>query len=321
MKPRIMLFEPMLDAIERRLDADYEVCRMTTPQGRDLAEREPDTIRAVATGGGTGLSRDWMDRLTRLGIIAVNGVGTDKVDLVEAQRRGIHVSTTQGVLTDDVADLGMALILGVLRRLGDGERLVRSGDWARGRKLPLGTSLKGRRLGILGLGQIGRALGRRGEAFGMSVSYWNRSPVADAPSWSSFATPTDLASDSDILAVCIAATTATEAMVNAALLDALGPRGVLVNVARGSVIDEPALIESLRSGAIAGAGLDVFLGEPAIDPAFAELKNTFLMPHQGSATMETRIAMGEMVLANLEAYFAGEQPPHCVMQEKRAAAS
>ncbi|MCE7029992.1 2-hydroxyacid dehydrogenase [Jiella sp. CBK1P-4] len=304
----------MLAEIEERLDAAYAVVRLFEPGGAEAAKAAEGRIRAVVTGGGTGLAREWFDRLPELGLVAVNGVGTDKVDLDLARRRAIHVSTTPGVLTDDVADLAMALVLGILRRLGEGDRLVRSLHWSQGGTLPLGSSLRGRRLGILGLGQIGRALARRAEAFGMTIAYWNRSPVEAPAAYRRCDTPTALASECDVLAVCLAGTAATENMVSHEVLAALGKDGVLVNVARGSVVDEDALIAALRDGTIAGAGLDVFVGEPKIRNEFMTLENVLLMPHQGSATIETRRAMGELVLANLAAFFDGATPPTSVIQ-------
>lgn len=311
MKPDILLVEPMMQIIEAKLDAAYTVHRLYDPAQKEKLDAVSGSIRAVVTGGGTGLANDRIESFPSLGIIAINGVGTDKVDLPFARGHNVHVTTTPGVLTDDVADIGIALMLSVLRRITEGDRMVRDGRWARGETLPLSTSPKGKRLGILGLGQIGQALARRGEAFGMSVRYYNRSPVADV-SWSACATPVDLARDSDVLAVCIAATSATQNIVDQAVLDALGKDGILINVARGTVIDEDALIHSLNEGVIAGAGLDVFVGEPRIRPEFSSVPNTVLMPHQGSATLETRLAMGELVLTNLAAYFAGEKPPTTV---------
>jgi lactate dehydrogenase-like 2-hydroxyacid dehydrogenase len=170
---------------------------------------------------------------------------------------------------------------------------------------------KGKRVGILGLGQIGRAFGRRAEAFGMSVRYWNRSPVTDTD-WKSCASPVELADDSDVLCVIVAANAQTQNIVNAEVLKALGPKGVLINIARGTVVDEDALLAALNDGTIAGAGLDVFVGEPNIRKEFFTAPNTVLIPHQGSATIETRVAMGELVLSNLAAHFAGEKPPTTV---------
>ncbi|HEX2147053.1 MAG TPA: 2-hydroxyacid dehydrogenase [Pseudorhizobium sp.] len=308
MKPEILLVEPMLDVIEARLDENYAVHRSYDPAAQATLDAALPAIRAVVTGGGTGLSNDQIDSLPALGIVAINGVGTDKVDLVRARARGIDVTTTPGVLTDDVADIGMALMLALLRHVAEGDRFVREGRWAKGDAFPLGTSPKGKRIGILGLGQIGQALGRRAEAFGMSVGYWNRSPRGDT-GWTAYSTPTELAAASDVLAICIAANGSTRGMVNAEVLEALGPKGTVVNVARGSVVDEDALLQALTSGTIAGAGLDVFDAEPRIREDFLSAPNTVLMPHQGSATRETRIAMGDVVLANLQAFFRGEKPP------------
>lgn len=308
----LLLTEPMMPSVMDALHRAYNVHRLYDPAAKADLEAALPSIRAVATGGGHGLSNAWIERLPALGIIAINGVGTDKVDLAFARARGIHVTTTPGVLTDDVADLGIALMLAVLRRLGEGDRLVREGRWAAGEALPLGHSPKGKRIGILGLGQIGRALGRRAEVFGMTVGYWNRSRLSDVASWTAHETPADLARDSDVLAVCLAATAATNDIVDAHVLEALGPQSIVVNVARGSLIDEDALLAALHSGTIAGVGLDVFVGEPKIREAFLSAPNTVLMPHQGSATVETRQAMGDLVLENLAAYFDGRTPPSLV---------
>lgn len=310
-KPEILLVEPLPPAIEARLDAAYAVHRLYDPAGRDEALAARPRIRGVVTGGGSGLASDWIEAMPALGVVAINGVGTDRVDLALARARGVDVTTTPGTLTEDVADMGMALILAVLRRIVEGDGFVRAGRWAAGEKLPLGSSLRGRRLGVLGLGQIGRALADRAAAFGMNVRYWSRGPVpgVDLPR---LPDPAALAADSDVLAVCVAANAETRGLVNAEVLAALGPAGVLVNVARGSVVDEPALVAALSSGGLAAAGLDVFESEPAIRAAFLTLPNVVLAPHQGSATVETRLAMGEAVLANLAAHFAGARPPALV---------
>jgi Lactate dehydrogenase and related dehydrogenases len=310
MKPDLLLVEPMMEFIEERLDANYTVHRLYDESQKETLEAALPKIRAVATGGGTGISNEWIDKMPSLGVIAVNGVGTDRIDLAHARSRNIDVATTLGVLTDDVADLGIALMLGVLRQIASGDAYMRAGKWGK-EAFPLGTSPKGKRLGILGLGQIGKAVGRRAEVFGMDVRFWNRSPITDT-SWKSCASPVELAEDSDILCVIVAATAQTQNIVNADVLKALGPKGVLINIARGSVVDEDALLAALNDGTIAGAGLDVFVNEPNIRPEFYSAPNTLLLPHQGSATMETRIAMGELVLSNLEAHFAGKKPPTTV---------
>jgi len=309
-KPDILLVEPMMKLIEDKLDDAYTVHRMYDPAGKAPLETALPNIRAVATGGGTGLSSEWIEKLPSLGVIAINGVGTDKVDLKFARSRNVDVTTTPGVLTDDVADLGIALTLAVLRHVARGDSFVRDGKWG-SQPFPLGHSPKGKRVGILGLGQIGKAFGRRAEAFGTDVRYWNRSPITDV-AWKACASPLALAEDSDILVLTIAASAATQNIVNAEMLKALGKTGVLINVARGSVVDEDALLAALNDGTIAGAGLDVFVNEPKIREDFFAAPNTVLMPHQASATVETRVAMGELVLANIAAHFAGEKPPTTV---------
>lgn len=310
MKPDILLVDPIMQPFQDRLEAQYTVHRLYDPDQAQSVEAALPKIRAVVTGGGTGLSNAWIEKLPSLGVISVNGVGTDRIDLAFARSRNVDVAITAGVLTDDVADLGIALMLAALRRVAAGDAYVRQGLWGN-EPFPLGTSPKGKRVGILGLGQIGRAFGRRAEAFGMSVRFWNRSPVTDTR-WTSCETPVALAEDSDVLCVIVAATPQTRNIVDADVLKALGPNGVLVNIARGTVVDEDALLAALNQGTIAGAGLDVFVGEPRIREEFFSAPNTVLMPHQGSATLETRMAMGELVLSNLAAYFAGQTPPTTV---------
>jgi lactate dehydrogenase-like 2-hydroxyacid dehydrogenase len=310
MKPEILLVEPMMKRFEEELDATYTVHRLHDPAQKQSIEAALPNIRGVVTGGGTGLSNEWIEKLPGLGVISVNGVGTDKIDLKFARSRNIDVAITAGVLTDDVADIGIALMLALYRNIAKGDTYVRDGLWGKD-PFPLGTSPKGKRVGILGLGQIGRAFGRRAEAFGMSIRYWNRSPVTDTD-WKSCASPVELAEDSDLLCVIVAANAQTQNIVNAEILKALGPKGVLINIARGTVVDEDALLTALNDGTIAGAGLDVFVGEPNIRKEFFTAPNTVLIPHQGSATIETRVAMGELVVSNLAAHFAGEKPPTTV---------
>jgi len=303
----ILMFEPLLEPIQSRLEAQYQVYKVGDP----AVDARAGDIRVVVSGGATGMGSEWFDRLPNLGLIALNGVGTDKVDLDRAASRRIHVTTTPGVLTADVADLGMALILSSLRLMGQGERLVRGGGWSAGASLPLARSLAGKRLGIVGLGAIGEAIGRRAGAFSMEVGFWSRSHK-EVEGWTRQDSVLALADWADVLAVAVAATPETLGLVDAAVLRALGPDGFIVNVARGSVIDEPALLDALERRTIAGAGLDVFLNEPRIDPRFLALENVFLMPHQGSATVETRTAMAQTVADNVAAFLAGEEPPTSV---------
>lgn len=299
-KPKVLTFSAMPADIEHELTIKYSLLRWYEADDRAAIEANLREIRGVITGGALGLSSDWIARLPALMHIAVYGIGTDKVDLDAAASRNITVSTTPDVLTDDVADLGLSFVLALLRRTNHGEHLVRGGQWAAGTKPLLGRSLMGARLGILGMGQIGHSLARRAHACGMEISYWNRSTVAAESNWTRLASPHDLASRCDILAVCVALTRETIDLVDHDLIDALGPAGYIVNIARGGVVNEDALINALREGRLAGAALDVFVGEPNIRSEWAELPNVILTPHIGSATVQSRNAMGEIVVRNLD---------------------
>jgi len=304
-KPEIILVEAMMPQIEAALDAAYVVHRAFKEDDKNaFLARVGSKVRAVVTGGGSGMKAAWFDALPTLGIIAINGVGTDAVDLVQAKARGVRVTTTPGVLTDDVADIGMGLILATLRKLAQGDRFVRAGQWGK-TPFPLGSKVTGKRVGIFGMGQIGGAIAKRAAGFDMPIAYSNRKPVEGSPH-QYFASLNELAGWADILVVAASASPATQGVVNRATFDALGPQGVLINVGRGSIIDEPALVEALQENRIAGAGLDVFAHEPNVPTALFGLDNVVLLPHQASATLETRLAMGDLVVRNMQAYFAGE---------------
>jgi lactate dehydrogenase-like 2-hydroxyacid dehydrogenase len=308
MKPEILLIERMMPPIEERLDADYTVHRLYQAADRAafVAEIAP-RVRGIVTGGATGAGNDLVAALSALEIIAINGIGTDAVDLDQARARRLRVTTTPDVLTDDVADLAIGLLLATARQLCLGDRFVRDGRWARRDRLPLGRKVSGKRLGILGMGRVGRAIARRAQAFGLEIAYNDLEAFAGLgyryePSLQA------LARDSDFLIIAAAGGPQSRGIVDAAVLDALGPEGILVNVARGSVVDEPALVAALLEERLGGAGLDVFVAEPHVPEALWALDNVVLQPHQASATIETRIAMGELVLANLAAHFAGREP-------------
>ena len=247
-----------------------------------------------------------MDALPSLEIIAINGIGTDAVDLAKARARGIRVTTTPNVLTDDVADLGLALLLATARSLCVGDRFVRAGSWSESKVLPLGAKVSGKRLGIFGMGRIGREIAARAQGFKMSIAYTDLRRMEDLP-YDFFESAETMAANVDFFVVAAAGGAQSRGAIGKDVLNALGPEGILVNIARGSVVDEPALVSALVEGRLGGAGLDVFADEPNVPEALIALDNVVLQPHRASATFDTRIAMGDLVLANLAAHFAGRE--------------
>ncbi len=266
---------------------------------RDLAPHAA-VIRGVLSGGMTGLPRELIEALPALEICALNGVGLETTDLATAAARGIVVTTTP-VLFDDVADLAIALGLAACRRVAEADRYVRAGRWLQGR-MPLARSFWGKRYGIVGLGRIGRAVARRLEGFGGRIAYFDPKPAPDLP-WTAFPSALELARESDILFLCAAGTPGGGPIVGREILEALGPEGVFVNVARGWLVDEPALVELLASGGLGAAGLDVFAHEPEVPEALLRLDNVVLTPHVASSTRECMRRMGECVLANVTSWF------------------
>jgi lactate dehydrogenase-like 2-hydroxyacid dehydrogenase len=268
----------------------------------------PDDIaakaRALITSGLDGAPAALIARMPKLEIITVNSVGYDLVDMPSAIARGIPVTHTPNVLTDDVADLALGLMLMTSRRLAQADLFVRAGRWLQ-EKFPVSGKVSGKRLGILGLGRIGRAIAARAEGFGMEILYTDRAKM-DAP-YRFLPDLVSLARESDFLMVASSAGPDAKHLVNAAVLEALGPDGILINIARGSVVDEVALIAALEAGKVGGAGLDVFEHEPAVPPALFGRDDVVLLPHIASSTRETRSDMGRLVISNLEAWFAGKK--------------
>ena len=291
-----------------QLERDYAIHKLWLAQDRArfLAEVGP-SIRAIATNGVMGAGAELIDACPKLEIIACFGVGFDAIDVERARARGIRVTNTPDVLTEDVADMAFALILASMRRIVEGESFVRSGAWTKG-QLPLGKSLGGRRLGVIGYGRIGRAIARRAAAFRMSVAYCDLAKAADAEH-AYHADPVALARESDILVAATAGGAATRGLVGAAVFEALGPEGLFVNISRGSVVDEDALIAALESKRLGAAALDVFWNEPNIDKRLLDFANVIVEPHQASGTIEARKAMGQLVRDNLGAHFAGRPLP------------
>lgn len=270
-----------------------------------LAEPERAAIKAVGYKGHNAFDGAKMDMLPGLGLIANFGVGYDAIDITTATARGIKVTNTPDVLNDDVADLAVAMLINVSRNMRMGEDWVRSGTWAAKGDMPLNRKVSGGKCGILGLGRIGRDIADRMAAFKMEMHYFARSEKDTPPGWTYHADPVALARAVDYLVVAVVGGPETENMVSADVIAALGRDGILVNISRGSVVDESALLDALETGGLRGAGLDVFVGEPRIDPRFHALDNVVLQPHQGSATFETRKAMGQLQRDNISAFLNG----------------
>ncbi|HEX7053679.1 MAG TPA: 2-hydroxyacid dehydrogenase [Burkholderiales bacterium] len=305
MKPHIILTAPGHAGTQATLAAEFTAHRLWEAPDRDafLRQHAPQ-VRGLATFGPTPVDGALMDKLPKLEIIANFGVGVDAINLDDAKRRGIIVTNTPDVLNEAVADTALALILNTVREFPQAERHLRAGLWASEGPYPLTVDIGGKTLGILGLGRIGEAVARRAIVCGMKIRYHNRHRK-DVP-YPYDPDPVALAAQSDVLLVVTPGGPETQRLVGAKVLDALGPKGYLVNIARGSVVDEPLLLRYLQERRIAGAGLDVFADEPNVPPEFFALQNCVLFPHVGSATQETRKAMGDLQIENLRLHFAGK---------------
>ena len=252
---------------------------------------------------GVGADRKLIEALPKLEVISSFGVGFDPIDIDCAKERKVIVTNTPDVLTDDVADLAMALLLAMMRRIPQGDAFVRQGRWLKD-KLPLTDKLGGKIMGVVGLGRIGQAIARRAEPFGIEIRYFGPRRKADI-AWPYYDDLAAMARDVDILMVACPGGRETENLVDARVIEALSKTGYIVNIARGSVIEEPAMVDALVNGRLAGAGLDVFVNEPQVPEALLKLDSVALAPHVGSATHATRAAMGQLVVDNLAAHFAG----------------
>jgi hydroxypyruvate reductase len=287
--------------LEKRFTLHHHLHHPSPPEaiGRELAGK----IRGIATEANRGAKRGLIEILPKLEIISVFGVGVDAVDLEAAREGNISVTNTPGILADEVADLAIGLMLASARQILVADRFVRDGLWAKG-PIHFGRSVAGKTLGVLGLGAIGRAIADRGAAFRMRVLYSGPRKKPDAP-YGYVADPVELAGESDFLMVACKGGPDTRHLVSAAVVNALGPQGTLVNVARGSVVDETALISALAQGRLGFAALDVFENEPHVPPALLALPNVIVQPHHGSATTETRTKMGQLMIDNISAKLAG----------------
>jgi lactate dehydrogenase-like 2-hydroxyacid dehydrogenase len=309
MKPEILVFgaspsQSVMDQLEQGFRC-HHLWRVAPSEQEAFIKSVAGSVRGVVTTGSIGITAARVALLPAVEIIAVNGIGVDAVAFDATRPRGIHVTNTPGVLTDDVADLALTLLLAAARRLPALDRYVRAGDWERKVALAPSRALRGKVAGIFGFGRIGQAIAHRLAAFGMELRYYQPNAVADAsiPRSESLLA---LARESDYLVVCAPGGASTRHIIGAEVMAALGPEGTLVNIARGSLVDEAALIAALQGGQLGAAALDVFADEPMVPPALRALDNVVLTPHVASLTVETRHAMGQLVVDNLLAHFAGK---------------
>lgn len=304
MKPAVLVMWPIRPNAMAQLEATYELHHHYSTEDKEaLLSRVDNDVQAVVTTGEIGVANAVVDRLPRLSIVSCFGVGVDAIDVKACSTRQIPVTNTPDVLSKDVADMGLGLTLMILRQMGAADRFVRAGKWA-SEAMDYGTCAAGKTMGIIGLGRIGQELAKRAQAVEMQVAYYSRRPVAGVD-YPYYASASELAAAVDVLALCCPGGTATRHLVNGEVLEALGPSGYLVNIARGSVVDEEALVTALEQGGIAGAALDVFADEPHVPEQLIAMENVVLQPHRASATNETRDAMAQLVVDNLAAHFAG----------------
>jgi len=314
-KPRILVTRKMMPDVEQRIAGAFAAT--LNPDDRKMGRDEIlDKARqhdGLLLTSFDKLGPDFIPALpASIRIIATHSVGYDHLSIPQAEAKGIAVTNTPGVLTDATADVALLLMLGAARGASWGDRMVRENRWGETTLIsPMGHDVSGQRLGILGMGRIGQAVARRARGFGMAIHYHSRTAVAaeEALGATFHARFADMLPHCDILSVNCASTPETRGMVNAAALALLPEGAIVVNTARGDIVDDDALIAALSSGRLAAAGLDVFRGEPDIDPRYRGLDNVFLLPHIGSATPRTRSAMGHKCIDNLIAFFAGDRPP------------
>ncbi len=306
MSIEVVVAPKLYDPVTKGLEAGFKVHPLWQAK-EPMAFLAPlkDRVRAFASFTSYPISAAMMDALPKLEIISTMSVGVDHIDLAAAKQRGIVVTNAPDVLTDCVADLGMGLVLAVARNMVVADRFVRAGGWLKG-VFPLATKVGGATMGIVGLGRIGKAVARRAEGFGMKIAYFGRRRQDDV-AYQFFDDLEALARDSDYLMLTCPGGAATRHLVDAKVIAALGPEGMLINIARGSVVDETALVAALVSGKLGGAGLDVYEDEPRVPEALMALDNVVLLPHIASATHATRAQMGQLMIDNLKAHFAGEK--------------
>lgn len=300
-KNEVLLMCPLFAPTQKRLEETYKVHPLWSAPDQDaLIKQLASTCRVVVTSGGRGIDGATLARLPKVKLVSCFGVGVDAIDLDYCASHGITVTNTPDVLTDDVADLAVALMLASLRKVAEADRFVRAGKWLKG-SLPLATSVAGRKVGIIGMGRIGQAIADRCRAFKTEIGHHGpRRKDVDGPY---FADLVEMATWADVLIAACPGGEATRGLVSAKVLEALGPNGHFVNISRGSVVDESAMVQLLTEGKLGGAGLDVFVDEPKVPAELMTLETVVLQPHQGSGTSQTRQAMGDLTVGNVDAFF------------------
>lgn len=303
----VLITQPMMPLIQQGIESQFPFVRLNEQADREgFLAKEGARFKGVVTGQAAASNDALFQALPNLKIVSSFGVGYDLVEAKAAKARGIVVTNTPDVLTDEVADLAMGLLISTVRRLPQADQYLRKGLWLKG-AFPLTDTLRGKTMGILGLGRIGKAIATRAEAFGLKIAYHGRSQQADVP-YPYYASLVEMAKAVDILMVIAPGGPSTRRIVDRAVMEALGPRGTLINVARGTLVDEPVMVEMLQSGALGAAGLDVFEDEPKVPEALFALENVVLLPHVGSASVHTRNLMGQLVVDNVVAIAEGRAP-------------
>ncbi|KAI3995995.1 hypothetical protein MKX01_037492 [Papaver californicum] len=298
----VLMTCPMSTPLEEELDKKFKLFRFWNfPDKKEFLKQNCNSIIAIVGNATAGADASLIDSLPKLEIISSFSVGLDKIDLGYCKQKGIRVTNTPDVLTEDVADIAIGLILATLRRICESDQYVRKGLWKLG-DFKMTTKFSGKRVGILGLGRIGLAIAKRAEAFNCPISYYSRNEKPNT-TYKYYSNVMDLASNCDILVVACPLTAETRHIINREVINALGPKGVLINIGRGPHVDEPELVSALVEGRLGGAGLDVFENEPEVPEKLFALDNVVLQPHVGSGTFETRADMGNLVIGNLEAHF------------------
>ncbi|KEH28789.1 putative oxidoreductase [Medicago truncatula] len=301
----VLLVAKVIPYLDQELNKRYNLFRIWDfPQKSQLLTQHGASIRAVVGNASAGADSNLIEALPKLEIVSSYSVGVDMIDLNMCKEKGIRVTNTPDVLTDDVADLAICLILTLLRRILECDRFVRSGNWKRG-DYKLTTKFSGKTIGIIGMGRIGTAVAKRAEGFNCSICYYSRTQKQE-PKYKYYPSLIELASNCDILVVACPLTEETHHIINREVINALGPKGVLINIGRGKHVDEPELVSALLEGRLGGAGLDVYENEPHVPEELFGLENVVLLPHIGSGTVETRAAMADLLLGNLEAHFLGK---------------